>query len=135
MTELSDERLASIDIPALVVVGTEDAGGGSAPRPWELTASSPSYRVDLVGAEHLFFTDICLRRSARSAPDADAGGFRSLMEGYGVQGCEADDFPYERARAITHTFATTFLDSVFRGTDPIQLDQVDGQADLIYQVK
>ena len=44
-------------------------------------------------------------------------------------------FPYERAQAITNTFATTFLNSVFRGTEPIHPDQVDGQEDLIYQVK
>lgn len=117
------------------MIGTEDASG-SATRPWELSKSSPSYRVDLVGGEHLSFTDICAYVTLLdAAPDADAGGFRSLMNGFRGKGCQPDDFPYERVRDITNTFATTFLDSVFRGTEPIHLDQVAGQSDLIYHVK
>lgn len=42
--------------------------------------------------------------------------------------------PYERAQAITNTFATIFLNSVVRGAPPIRLDEVDGQEELIYQV-
>ena len=125
--DLSDEQLASIDVPALVMIGTEDAGGASATRAWDLP-SSKSYRVDLVGGEHLSFTDICEFVSILEAnPDADAGGYRDLMYGFRPRGCEADDFPFERARDITNTFVSTFLDSVFRGAEPIRLDQVDGQ--------
>ena len=47
--EFTDERLASIDIPALLMIGTEHNDGASATRPWELPNSSPSYRVDLAG--------------------------------------------------------------------------------------
>lgn len=132
---LSDERLASVTIPALVMIGTDDNGGGSATRPWELSASGPAYRVDLVGAEFLSFTDICAyARAFSAAPDlvSDLGSF---VDEISDQGCDPGDFPYDRALGITNTFAATFLDSVFRGTDAIQLDEVDGQPDLIYQVK
>ncbi|MGI9606205.1 MAG: BMP family ABC transporter substrate-binding protein, partial [Acidimicrobiales bacterium] len=136
VNELTDDQLASIDVPALVMIGSEDRGGASATRAWDLPQSSPSYRVDLVGGEHLSFTDICAYVELLDAnPDVETDGFRDLMNGFRPQGCEPDDFPYERAQGITNTFATTFLDSVFRGADPIRLDQVDGQADLIYQVK
>jgi hypothetical protein len=134
--DLSDEQLASIDIPALVMIGTEDSGGASATRAWDLPSSSPSYRVDLVGGEHLSYTDICTYVALLDAnPDADAGGYRDLMYGHRPGGCEPEDCPFARAQDITNTFATTFVDSVFRGAPPLRLDQVDGQTDLIYQVK
>jgi len=133
--ELDDERFAAIDIPALIMVGTEDSSA-SAIRPWELSNSSPSYRVELVGGEHLSFTDVCgYLAMLDAAPDADAGGFRTLMNGFRRKGCEADDFPYQRALDVTNTFAATFLDSVFRGADAIHPDQVVRMADVTYAIK
>ena len=57
------------------------------------------------------------------------------MNGFRREGCEADDFPHQRALDVTNTFAATFLDSVFRGADAIHPDQVVGVADVIYSVK
>jgi predicted dienelactone hydrolase len=137
-TLLTDELLASIDIPALVMVGTNDQTTPVDPnvtRPWELTASSPSYRVDLTAAEHETFTDLCAYQAfLPTLPDA-LPAVIDLVNEREEDGCDPDDMPIERAQAITNTFAVAFLDEVFKGGEPIALDQVDEQADLAYQVK
>jgi predicted dienelactone hydrolase len=135
---LTDEQLASIDIPALVMVGTNDQTTPIDPnvtRPWELTASSPSYRVDLTAAEHETFTDLCAYQAfLPTLPDALPAVIDTINERTEA-GCGPDDMPIDRAQAITNTFAVAFLDEVFKGGEPIALDQVDEQTDLAYQVK
>ncbi len=135
---LSDELLASIEIPSLVMVGTDDTTTPVEPnvtRPWELTASSPAYRVDLVAAEHQTFTDICAYQdSIPQLPDV-LDVVIETIELFAEEGCSADDMPIERAQAITNTFAVTFLDSVFRGAAPIDPLDVDEQTDLVYRTK
>jgi predicted dienelactone hydrolase len=135
---LTDELLASIDIPALVMVGTNDQTTPIDPnvtRPWELTASSPSYRVDLTAAEHETFTDLCAYQAfLPTLPDALPAVIDTINERTEA-GCGEGDMPIERAQAITNTFAVAFLDEVFKGGEPIALDQVDEQTDLAYQVK
>ena len=137
-TLLSDERLASIDIPALAMVGTDDTTTPAEPnvtRPWELSASSPSYRVDLVAAEHQTFTDVCnYVEFLPTLPDVPEVVIETI-EASAAEGCTEGDMPIERAQAITNTFATTFLESVFRGGDPIDPLTVDEQGDVVYQVK
>lgn len=135
---LSDERLMSIDVPALVMVGTDDKTTPSDPnvdRPWQLTMSSPSYRVDLVAAEHQTFTDVCLYiDSVFTLPDIPQP-IVDAIEVSAEEGCAEGDMPIERAHQIINTFATSFLDSIFRGTPMIDLLDVDQQGDLLYEVR
>jgi len=135
---LADEQLASIDIPALVIAGTNDQTTPIDPnvtRPWELTASAPSYRVDLVAAEHETFTDLCAYQAfLPTLPDALPLVIDTINERTEA-GCGDDDMPIERAQAITNTFAVAFLDEVFKAGEPIALDQTDEQDDLVYLAK
>ena len=135
---LTDELLASIDIPALVMVGTNDQTTPIDPnvtRPWELTMSSPHYRVDLTAAEHETFTDLCAYQEfLPTLPDALPAVIDTINERTEA-GCGEDDMPIDRAQAITNTFAVAFLDEVFKGGTMITPDQVDEQADLSYMVK
>ena len=135
---LTDELLASITIPALVMAGTNDQTTPIEPnvtRPWELTASSPSYRVDLVAAEHETFTDLCAYQAfLPTLPEALPLVIDTINERTEA-GCGADDMPIERAQAITNNFAVAFLDEVFKGGEPIALDQADEQDDLTYMAK
>ncbi|NND73556.1 MAG: alpha/beta fold hydrolase [Ilumatobacter sp.] len=133
---LTDERLASIDIPALVMVGTDDTSTPIEPnvtRPWELTASSPSYRVDLVAAEHQTFTDVCAYQDFMPTLSDVPDIVTDTINDFAVEGCSADDMPIERAQAITNSFAVAFLDSIFKDGTPIDPLTVDEQPDLIYQ--
>lgn len=60
---LTDEALVMVDVPALIIIGTDDKSTPVEPnveRAWELTSSLPHYRMELVAAEHESFT---VRRS------------------------------------------------------------------------
>jgi predicted dienelactone hydrolase len=135
---LSDERLASIGIPTLVVGATDDGTTPIDPnvtRPWELTSSDLSYRLDLTAAEHETFTDICAYLAFLPTLEAPAQIVVDTLEARTEAGCDADDMPIERAQAITNTFAISFLDSIFKGGTPIALDDVDEQTDFVYLIK
>jgi predicted dienelactone hydrolase len=135
---LSDERLASIGIPTLVVGATDDATTPIDPnvtRPWELTSSDFSYRLDLTAAEHETFTDICAYLAFLPTLEAPAQIVVDTLEARTEAGCDADDMPIDRAQAITNTFAVSFLDSIFKGGTPIALDEVDEQTDFVYRIK
>lgn len=135
---LSDERLASIEVPTLVIGGTDDGTTPIDPnvtRPWELTASDVSYRLDLTAAEHETFTDICAYLAFLPTLEAPAQVVVDTLEARTEAGCDADDMPIERAQAITNTFAVSFLDSIFKGGVPIALDEVDEQTDFAYLIK
>ena len=135
---LSDERLASIGIPTLVVGATDDATTPIDPnvtRPWELTSSDFAYRLDLTAAEHETFTDICAYLAFLPTLEAPAQIVVDTLEARTEAGCDADDMPIDRAQAITNTFAVSFLDSIFKGGTPIALDEVDEQTDFVYRIK
>jgi len=137
-TLLSDERLASIEIPTLVIGATDDSTTPIDPnvtRPWELTSSDVSYRLDLTAAKHETFTDICAYLAFLPTLEAPAQIVVDTLEARTEAGCDPDDMPIERAQAITNTFAVSFLDSVFKGGTPISLDQVDEQTDFVYLIK
>ena len=59
---LSDADLASIELPTLIIVGTDDSTTPVDPNvetAWSSSSASPHYRVELVAAEHQSFTDLC----------------------------------------------------------------------------
>ena len=52
---LSDDDLARVSVPSLVIVGTDDKTTPVDPnvtRAWELTSSEPHYRLELLAGEH-----------------------------------------------------------------------------------
>ena len=135
---LSNERLASIEIPTLVIGATDDDTTPIDPnvtRPWELTSSELSYRLDLTAAEHETFTDICTYLAFLPTLESPAQIVVDALEARTEAGCDADDMPIERAHAITNTFAVSFLNSIFKGGTAIALDQVDEQTDFTYLIK
>ncbi|MDG0978008.1 alpha/beta hydrolase family protein [Ilumatobacter sp.] len=135
---LTDDQLLSIQIPALVMAGTDDTSTPIDPnvtRPWNQSASSPSYRVDLLAAEHQSFSDVCAYQDfVPTLPDVPQL-FIDFIDDYAEEGCEPDDMPIERAQAITNTFAVAFLNEVFKGGEMIQIDEVDEQTDLVFQAE
>ncbi len=71
---ITDEQLASVTVPALVMVGTDDSSTPVVPnvtRAWELSNSDPLYRVELVAGQHQSFSNAC--RYLASRPDVAPG--------------------------------------------------------------
>lgn len=135
---LSDENLASITIPSLVMVGTNDQTTPATPnvdRPWELSNSSPRYRVDLVDAQHQSFTDICeYQESMALLPDVPALIVETI-DSFAEEGCTPADMPIERTKQLTNTFAIEFLNSIFRDRSMIDPATTAIPDDVIFQVK
>ena len=135
---LDDDQLASVDVPMLIMVGSDDKTTPVEPnvtRPWDLTTGSPSYRVDLEAAEHQTFTDVCDYVRFLSTLDNPAELVVDAIDEFAAEGCSPGDMPIERAQAITNTFAVRFLEELFRDGEPITPEEVDGQTDLTYLIR
>ncbi len=120
---ITDEQLASITVPAMVIVGQDDTTTPVEPnvtRAWELSSSDPLYRVELVAGQHQSFSNACryldLIPTWPENLQALAGPFLRFQA---KEGCGDGIMDIRRAQDLTNTFAITFLDSVFRGAPMI----------------
>ncbi|MFN3258522.1 MAG: chlorophyllase/cutinase-like alpha/beta fold protein [Ilumatobacter sp.] len=132
---LVDERLAAVDVPTLVMVGTDDASTPPSPnvdRAFELATSSTLYRVDLVAAEHQSFTDVCDYLEFFPTLENPTEAVIETVEDFAEAGCSEGDMPIDRVKEITNTFAVSFLDSVFDGTEMITADTTEIPDDVIF---
>lgn len=135
---LSDERLASITTPALVIAGTNDQTTPIDPnvrRAWDLTNSEPHYRLELVDAQHQSFTDLCDYLEVFPTLRDVNPLVLETVETMGAEGCSPGDMPIERAQELTNTFAISFLDSVFEDGEMIDPDVIEIPDDVNYLVK
>lgn len=135
---LDDDQLAAVGVPALVIVGTDDATTPVEPnveRAWELTASDPHYRLELVAAEHQSFTDVCDYRAAAAAGQELSAPVLAVIESFAQAGCSEGDMPIDRVQELTNTFALRFLASVFDGEPMIDPAATAALTDVIYAVK
>jgi predicted dienelactone hydrolase len=120
---MSDAGLESIQVPTLVMVGTNDQTTPVEPnvtRIWDLAKSEPLVRVEIVDAQHQSFTDVCdYQAFLPSLGDAVPQAVLDTINSQGAEGCSPGDMPIERAKDLTNTFAVNFLESVFRDAELI----------------
>ena len=112
----SDETLATIDVPMMIVVGSDDITTPVDPnvtRLWDnATLSSPSYRVELVAGEHQSFTDLCAYQDeVPNLPDIPEIVIETI-ETMGAEGCSDDDMDPSRVAELLDTYVLAFLDEV-----------------------
>jgi predicted dienelactone hydrolase len=113
---LSDDDLARVTVPTLVIVGTDDKTTPVDPnvtRAWELTNGEPQYRLELVAGEHQSFTDLCAYLDFFDQLATPTPIVLETIETMAVEGCSPGDMASDRVQDLTNTFAVTFLDSVF----------------------
>lgn len=135
---LSDERLASVDVPALVMVGTNDQTTPADPnvdRAFGLGASDPSYRLDLVDAQHQSFSDACDYLAFVPEQENATPAVVAVIEDLASEGCSPGDMPIERVKDITTSFALAFLESVFDDGVMLTPDTVAIPPDVLYASK
>lgn len=120
---MSDAGLESIQVPTLVVAGTNDQTTPVEPnvtRIWDLAKSEPLVRVELVDAQHQSFTDVCdYQTFLPTLGDAVPQPVLDTINGQASEGCAPGDMDIERAEELTNTFAINFLESVFRDAELI----------------
>ncbi len=136
---ISDEQLASITVPAMILVGADDMATPVEPnvtRAWEFLGSDPLYRVELVAGQHQSFTDACRYLELMPTLPEDLQTLaRPLVESWAAQGCGDGIMDIDRAFDLTNTFAISFLDSVFRGAEMIDPTTTAIPDDVIFLTK
>lgn len=135
---LPDELLATVDVPQLILVGTDDKTTPVDPnveRLWALTPGSPTYRVELVAAEHLTFTDMCdyvtFLPELGTVPDFIV----TELDTRSQEGCSEGDMPIARAQALTNTFAIRFLDEFYNGAAFVDPEAETLPDDVIFDAR
>ena len=132
---LTADDLARIEMPMLVMVGTNDQTTPSDPNVdaiWENVSSEELYRADLVDAQHQTFSDACAYLEFVPQLPEPSELVIEVVEELGAEGCSPGDMPIERAHDLANTLAVTFLASVFRGGEMITEDNTEIPADLLY---
>lgn len=132
------DQLVNVELPTLVMVGADDKTTPPSPnvdRAVAETSSEVVYRVDLVAAEHQSFTDVCDYLEFFPTLENPTQAVIDTIESFAVAGCSEGDMPTDRVQEITNTFAVSFLDSVFAGTDMITNENTVMPDDVIFASK
>ena len=109
---LSDDDLASVDIPTMVISGTLDTTTPIDPnteRTTELVTGRPLVRVDLEGATHQSFTDVCdYTVLLRELPDVSQD-ILDLVDQQAGNTCDPEVLDVDRAQELIDDYAIAFL--------------------------
>jgi predicted dienelactone hydrolase len=109
---LSDEALASIEIPTLLVGGTLDTTTPIDPnvtRPWELIGSDDLYRVDVIDAGHLSFANPCDQRDA--AAGREISPYTSVVLAVSAEdSCGPERVDVAQAHRLTNRYVVAFFE-------------------------
>ena len=135
---LDAAQLARVEVPTLVMVGTDDKSTPPTPnvdRAVAETSSDVVYRVDLVAAEHQSFSDVCDYLDFFPQLENPTPAVVKIVEGFAVAACSEGDMPTDRVQEITNTFAVSFLDSIFRDGEMITPANTELPDDVIETVK
>jgi predicted dienelactone hydrolase len=114
----TDEQLASIDVPTLLMGGTLDTAVPIEPgivRAWDLISGRPEYRVDLQAAGHNSFTNVCDIRDAYVAAGVGQP-FLGFVEEQAEDGCAPQLLPIDEAHRITDLYVVSFLTEELKGS-------------------
>ncbi len=109
---ISEDQMASITVPLMVISGTLDTTTPIDPQTelvWSSAGSRPLVRVDITGAAHNSFTDLCqLRIAVGQRPDVPEA-ISAELERQSGQACGAEVLDYLEVQRITRSYAAAFL--------------------------
>jgi predicted dienelactone hydrolase len=109
---VTDEELAKIDIPVMLISGTLDDVTPIRPqteRPWKELRATPRYRVDLEGGGHESFTDVCLYEDVVAATPDVAPPVAEAVEGFAAEACLPKFLPIAKAHTLIDRYAIGFF--------------------------
>jgi predicted dienelactone hydrolase len=128
---LTDDQLASIDVPTLLMGGTSDTVVPIEPgivRAWDLVSARPEYRVDVLAAGHNSFTNVCDIRDAYVTAGVGEPVI-GLVEAQAEHGCAPDLLPIEEAHRVTDLYVVSFLTKALQGNARYDRYLTPGYAD------
>jgi predicted dienelactone hydrolase len=112
---LPDASLASLSVPMMVLVGTNDKTTPVDPnvtRLWSVSTNAPAYRVELVAGQHQTFTDICAYQAFLPKLANVPAVITSTIDSFAAEGCAPGDINAKRAAELTNSYVVRFLDQV-----------------------
>lgn len=117
---LTDADLAGVDVPTMVVSGTDDITtpiDDNTTRAAAAVAGRPLLRVDIEGAGHQSFTDVCdYTVLLRDLPDIDPA-IVEAVDALAEEGCGPDFLPADEVQQIVNRYAVAFFLSELAGDD------------------
>jgi predicted dienelactone hydrolase len=137
-TSFTDETLAGMTVPMMVLVGTDDITTPVDPnvtRLWDVSSNAPAYRVELVAAEHQTFTDLCAYQDQLPALSNVPEIVSATIDDYALEGCSPGDMDDDRAVELTNTYVLQFLDQVLGDGPPIDPSAVATPVDVIFDAR
>jgi predicted dienelactone hydrolase len=109
---LSDEELASVTLPTLMISGTDDLTTrieSNTERPWGLISGRPLVRIDITAAAHNSFTDLCqLREEVAKIPNV-AEAITDALAAQSGQACSDSVLASVEVHRITNAYSAAFL--------------------------
>jgi predicted dienelactone hydrolase len=114
----TDQQLASIDVPTLLMGGTSDTVVPIEPgivRAWDLITGRPAYRVDMLAAGHNSFTNVCDIRDAYVAAEVGQP-ILGFVEDQAEDGCAPELLPIDEAQRVTDLYVVSFLTEELKGS-------------------
>lgn len=116
--------LASITVPSMVITGTDDQTTPLDPestQAFEQVNSGYAYRVDLEGAGHQSFTDVCDYQQKLPTIDGIPPQFVEVIDEFALAGCQPDQMPFDRAKELTNQYVISFFLAHVAGDESYRL--------------
>jgi predicted dienelactone hydrolase len=117
---LSDAELGAVDLPTLLVSGTLDETTpieNNTTRPWDLVTGRPLLRVDITGAPHNSFADVCqLQEKVGQIPDVPPAVTEEL-DRRATEACAPQFLAYTEVQRITNAYTAAFLARHLSGSE------------------
>lgn len=137
---LSDDELAAVDVPTLIISSTGDTStpiATNTERPADLIAGRPLLRLDIQGVSHNSFTDVCkLRDAVAGNTNLPAAVTAELARG-SAEACDPAALPVAVVHDVTNSYTAAFLARELEGDQDYDemLNCVAPPAEVVCTVK
>lgn len=118
---IDDAGLAAVDVPTLLITGTLDSTTPIDPmteRPWDHVSGRPLYRVDITGAGHQSFTDVCTYQRLLPTLDDVPSVLIETVDELALQACPDEFLDIDRSHEVIDRFVIEFLETHLAGRTP-----------------
>jgi predicted dienelactone hydrolase len=115
---VSDAELARLEIPVLLVSGTLDTTTPirtQTERAWKRIPGDPLYRVDLRGAGHESYSDVCYYEDLVAATPDAAAPLVHAIDDFAEEACTPKFLPITAAHRLIDRYAIGFLERYVAG--------------------
>jgi predicted dienelactone hydrolase len=115
---ITDAELAGTKTPTLLITGTKDTTTPietETSRPFKLLGSKPLYKIELTGAAHQSFTDVCSYGPALRALGNVPQVILDTVDSQAKEGCPAEFMPIQQAHDLTNAYVIAFFKAYVAG--------------------